>query len=262
MDKKFVIFSQDILFIEQGELTNRFTKSTERNVIRSKLREWQSDNLWILIESNFGSLRHISNDYHFNSLVPAPNVEIYDDLNECLEKLSFSATEKSFLNKILTHSSDSGNHIVISSISEDLILELNNEIEKLRAEISILTKENEALKMHISTLENEKPKKEISIYASKPPIAQLATFLPIIYKNFWQEVSETDLALLADTFELPEVPRQAGGVQEPSAYTIERKKKAFLALSEDEQTKILDFCRNTLPRTLTIRPEMQAFVEI
>lgn len=172
------------------------------------------------------------------------NLQCQDWAIHCVDEPDFSIEQALKLAKKVAQS-----QAETPEIAEEKPEENEAENNTLLTQQQSLQQEIEALKTQLATMQ-------------KPPITQLATFLPIIYKNFWLEISENDLALLADSFELPKIERQVGGVQEPSRHTIERKKKAFLALSEEDRSKILDFCRNELPHSLTVRPEMQSIVEI
>lgn len=83
---------------------------------------------------------------------------------------------------------------------------------------------------------------------------QIVSFLPIFYRNFWNSVSPTDVALLLDTVKPIEIPSP---FPEPSSDTIATKKKRFKQLPSDEQKRILGFCKN-LTHKLEIRQEFKS----
>lgn len=88
-----------------------------------------------------------------------------------------------------------------------------------------------------------------------PDMEQLLVFLPILYRNFWNNIKPSDLALLARTYHIPEV---ASPFPEPSNHTIIQMKKNLQALPPSQQQRLLDFCHQ-LPHDLEIRPEMRFF---
>lgn len=88
-----------------------------------------------------------------------------------------------------------------------------------------------------------------------PDMEQLLVFLPILYRNFWNNIKPSDLALLARTYHIPEV---ASPFPEPSNHTIIQMKKNLQALPLSQQQRLLDFCHQ-LPHDLEIRPEMRFF---
>ena len=83
----------------------------------------------------------------------------------------------------------------------------------------------------------------------------LVTYLPIIYKEFWSTIRPDELALLASSLQVPEVPSP---IREPSAGVIEVMKKRLQALPPSQQTQIRAFCQS-LPKQPQVRAEMAFF---
>lgn len=107
-------------------------------------------------------------------------------------------------------------------------------------EIGALRAENQQLRSQLATQE-------------RSGLEQLLVFLPVIFRNFWSVVRPDELALLAGTFQVPNIPSP---YPEPSADTITTLKQRFLQLSEHQQASIIGFCRE-LQHRLEIRSEMR-----
>lgn len=117
-------------------------------------------------------------------------------------------------------------------------------IAKLQAERDRLEKEIALLKEQMRSL-------------SMPDLEQLTTYLPIIYRNFWNSIKPSDLALIAGSYRIPEVPSP---FPEPGRDTIALMKKRLQNLPQSEYDKIINICRE-LPHQLEIRPEMRFILE-
>lgn len=92
---------------------------------------------------------------------------------------------------------------------------------------------------------------------SVPDLEKLTTYLPIIYRNFWNSIKPSDLALIAGTYRIPEVPSP---FPEPSRDTVALMKKRLQSLPRSEYEKIIHLCRE-LPHQLEIRPEMRFIID-
>lgn len=84
---------------------------------------------------------------------------------------------------------------------------------------------------------------------------QLLIFLPIIYRNFWNKVKPSDLALISGNLKVPEV---ASPFPEPDAHTLLTMKQRLQKLPQENREQLRDFC-SQLPHTLDVRPEMRFF---
>lgn len=87
-------------------------------------------------------------------------------------------------------------------------------------------------------------------------INKILTFMPAIYQNFWHVVKPTDIGLLAGEYEIPIIPSP---FPEPTSDTIHILKKQFLALSESDKQKIIEFC-DQLTYPLTMRSEFKPLI--
>ena len=119
----------------------------------------------------------------------------------------------------------------------DVIAQLNAEKTKLQNTVNRL--QQQAVTLNTSSVE------------------KLTTFLPVIYRNFWNTVKPTDLGLLVGTYQMPEIPSP---FPEPTADTISMMRKQFLALPESDKDKIIQFCQQ-MTHPVQIRPEFQSVIE-
>ena len=87
-------------------------------------------------------------------------------------------------------------------------------------------------------------------------IHKIITFMPAIYQNFWHVVKPSDIGLLVGNYAMPEIPSP---FPEPAMDTIHMMKKQFLALPEQEQQQIIEFCQQ-LTYPLSIRQEFKALM--
>ena len=122
--------------------------------------------------------------------------------------------------------------------------EREQDIDALNSEIKRLRLETHDLKSNMAAVQ-------------KPDIEQLLTYLPIIFENFWSGISPDDFALLAGELGVPEI---LSPYPEPSSGTVRIMKKRFIMLSENDQQKILNWCRD-LCHDLKIRREMKELVQ-
>ena len=87
-------------------------------------------------------------------------------------------------------------------------------------------------------------------------IHKIITFMPAIYQNFWHVVKPSDIGLLVGNYAMPEI---LSPFPEPAMDTIHMMKKQFLALPEQEQQQIIEFCQQ-LTYPLSIRQEFKALM--
>ncbi|HCN46783.1 MAG TPA: hypothetical protein DIT18_14925 [Pseudomonas sp.] len=128
----------------------------------------------------------------------------------------------------------------------DMLAERTRSLEqRIRLdEVNQLRRENKALR--------ERLKK-----ANAPSMALLVQYLPIIYHNFWNTVGPEELALHADSQDIPEV---ASPYEEPNEWRVMDMKHNFQRLSYQERSSIIDFCRQ-LTYPLRMRRSMQVLME-
>ncbi|HMY00517.1 MAG TPA: hypothetical protein PKC44_12150 [Agitococcus sp.] len=82
--------------------------------------------------------------------------------------------------------------------------------------------------------ENQQLRQQLAKIKS-PPIEQLLVFLPAFFKNFWSYVSPNELALLADTLKVPELPSV---ITSPDNATVIAMRDRFLQLPKQDQEQI------------------------
>ena len=78
------------------------------------------------------------------------------------------------------------------------------------------------------------------VTVQRPNLDNLMSYLPSIFKNFWNTVRPEELANIAG---LLDVPKIESPFHNPSNPTVQIKKRQFQALAETEQQQIIAFCR-------------------
>lgn len=132
------------------------------------------------------------------------------------------------------------------------------------ANVSFKAEEARALQAHEETMESLRAEREaksqeiVQLQAriqalQLPGVEHLLVYLPAIYRNFWGVVRPDELALMAGTLTVPNVPSPH---PDPSADTVLMLKRRFLQLPEIDRERVLVFCRGIQHR-LDIRPEMR-----
>lgn len=130
--------------------------------------------------------------------------------------------------------------------------------DSLREKLSASQEEVKQLKAQLSMLQAQLAQKQAQISATRAPdMAQLLTYLPAIYRNFWGVVRPDELALLAGTLTVPEV---ASPYADPSPDTVLVLRRRLLALPESERDCVIALCRE-LPHRLEVRMEMRDVLE-
>lgn len=117
-----------------------------------------------------------------------------------------------------------------------------------------LEQQNAKAELEQLRIENKRLRAQLA-QGSPVSLEQLVSFLPVIYRNFWNSVSPQDLALLAGSLNIPEVPSPC---PEPSSEVITAKRQLLTNMPEHERARIVEYCRQ-LPFKLSMRPEMKHF---
>jgi hypothetical protein len=116
----------------------------------------------------------------------------------------------------------------------------------------------ESLSLETQRLRQDKTALQAQIEALQlVDIEQLLVFLPAIYRNFWGVINPSDLALIAGSLKVPNIPSPQ---IEPSADTVKALRKKLLNLPLRERHQLLSFCRQ-LPHNLQVRSEMRDLLE-
>lgn len=130
--------------------------------------------------------------------------------------------------------------------------EFNQQVAEQQKNLANLDNKEQILYTEIERL------KQQSIALQAPSIETLLTFMPVIYRNFWNSVQPADLAFLAGKFTIPTIPNP---YPEPSQQALILKAKQLAALPENERNQLRDFCHSLSGLNLIVRPQMQHFLE-
>jgi hypothetical protein len=130
------------------------------------------------------------------------------------------------------------------SLRQRELINHQTEIEALRATANNIAKENDALRAQNDALQF-------------PNLEYLVTFLPLMYENFYTVVKPQDLALMAGSLQVINLPST---FTEPDANTLLMLKRKFNSLPESTQQEVLSFARK-LPHKLKPRREMWGFLQ-
>lgn len=115
----------------------------------------------------------------------------------------------------------------------------------------------ESLRAHVLAKQQEVAQLQARIHALQlPGIEHLLVYLPAIYRNFWGAVRPDELALLAGTLTVPDVPSP---YPDPSPDTVAMLRRRFLQLPEIDRERVLAFCGD-LTHKLDVRAEWRDLV--
>ncbi len=100
----------------------------------------------------------------------------------------------------------------------------------------------------LSKLQLEKQKLQIEIkdmqqklaMVQRPNLENLLSYLPSVFKNFWNTIRPDELANIAGLLDVPVIPSP---YYSPTTAAVQAKKRRFLALETNEQQQIVEFCR-------------------
>ena len=136
---------------------------------------------------------------------------------------------------------------------QDVAWEMEYERAKQEHDETVESLRQERLQLEIQLREVKQQMASIQ----NPDLEYLLTYLPIIYRNFWGTVKPSDLALLAGTYQIPNIPSP---FPEPDANTIAIMKTRFQQMPQAQQERLIYFCHQ-LQFRLDIRPEMKFILE-
>lgn len=100
----------------------------------------------------------------------------------------------------------------------------------------------------LADLQQERQKLQIELQqiqqqlgsVQRPNLENLLSFLPSIFKNFWNTVRPDELVNIVGLLDVPQVPSP---FHNPSIAAVRTKKRQFLILEECEKQKIIGFCQ-------------------
>lgn len=127
-------------------------------------------------------------------------------------------------------------------------------LDMLAERTVMLEQQNAKAELEQLRIDNKRLRAQLA-QGSPVSLEQLVSFLPVIYRNFWNSVSPNDLALLAGSLKIPEVPSPC---PEPSAEVIATLRQRLSSMPEYDRDRIVQYCRQ-LPFKLSMRPEMKSF---
>lgn len=115
-----------------------------------------------------------------------------------------------------------------------------------------LTAQNQQYQQQIQFLNAELEQRQHSPQRARE---QLLSFLPVIFKNFWQQMSPQTVATLMGTVEVPQI---SSPFIQPDEPTVLAKKRQFERLPSAEQQVIWSFCAQLNYHHLDMHPQFQS----
>lgn len=90
----------------------------------------------------------------------------------------------------------------------------------------------------------------------RPAMDDVLTYLPALYRNVFGSIAPQDLALLAGSLQVPQIPSPW---PEPAPDTLQALQARLRKLPEQRAVQLRDFCMQ-LPHKLELRAEMRAWL--
>ena len=109
----------------------------------------------------------------------------------------------------------------------------------------------QAEKKKLQTEVREAQKKIAAV--QRPNLEALLSFLPSIFKNFWNTVRPDELANIAGLLDIPNI---SSPYHNPTSSAVQSKKRQFHAVAETEQQQIIVFCRQ-LKQDYDLQPHLE-----
>lgn len=122
-------------------------------------------------------------------------------------------------------------------------LEHTDSLESLRADRLRLEAEITAQREQLAALQ-------------RPAMDDVLTYLPALYRNVFGIIAPQDLALLAGSLQVPQIPSPW---PEPAPDTLQALQARLRKLPEQRAGQLRDFCRQ-LPHKLELRAEMRLWL--
>lgn len=122
----------------------------------------------------------------------------------------------------------------------------------LQQALAQLTAQNQQYQQQIQYLHAELEQRQHSPQRARE---QLLSFLPVIFKNFWHQVSPQTVATLMGTVEVPQI---SSPFIQPDEPTVLAKKRQFERLPSAEQQVIWSFCAQLDYHHLDMHPQFQS----
>ena len=156
-----------------------------------------------------------------------------------------------------------------SLVQQQLALsQLFDEKKQLEQQITLMQNNAEqALAEQVQQLEQDKAYLQQQISQAKdqlqrlqqPDMESLVSFLPAIFKDFWNTVRPDELAMIVGNINSPQIPSPYNS---PSLSAVQQKKRQFTATAEQNQEKIIQLCRELARNynTLVIHAEFKPVI--
>jgi hypothetical protein len=131
-----------------------------------------------------------------------------------------------------------GERLVAERSHADTVAVLNAERMRLEAEIAL-------------------QRQQLAAVLRGPALEDLVTYLPALYRNVFSSIAPHDLALLANSLEVPKI---SSPWPEPALDTLYALQTRLRKLPERRARQLRDFCRE-LPHKVELRSEMRNWME-
>lgn len=138
-------------------------------------------------------------------------------------------------------------------LEQQITLMQNNAEQALAQQVQHLEKDKASLQTQISQAKDQLQRLQ------QPNIESLVSFLPAIFKEFWNNVRPDELAMLVGNINPPQIPSP---YQSPSISAVQQKKRQFTAMSHQNQEKIVQLCRELARNynTLVMHAEFKSII--
>ncbi len=146
--------------------------------------------------------------------------------------------------------------------------ELYQQKQQLERQITLMQDDAEkVLAKQVQQLEQDKASLQQQISEAKnrlqrlqsPDMESLISYLPAIFKEFWNVVRPDELAMLVGQINPPQI---SSPYNSPTLSAVQQKKRQFSAMSEENQEKIIQLCRELVQnyQQLAIHAEFKPLI--
>lgn len=252
VNKAISLFSQDFKLIKQHNDQEGVATGYIQSVIDDYRSYLENNQVTIIADNNlFSNLMALVTDFES---IPLSSLTIHSWEAILTQQ---HLVKENVLNALDYQKGEWLVKYILSPLSSNASMNETISDSELYEQLKNLENERKDLQQKIDELVNELDQLKNQHKNDSQRVEMLASFLPIIYRNFWHKVKPSDLALIASSYQEISVPSP---FPEPSADTILIKKKQLLALSENEKNELISIC-NDLPSYLEVRPEFKGFLD-
>lgn len=138
-------------------------------------------------------------------------------------------------------------------LEQQITLMQNNAEQALAEQVQQLEQDKSYLQQQISQAKDQLQRLQ------QPDMESLVSFLPAIFKDFWNTVRPDELAMIVGNINSPQIPSPYNS---PSLSAVQQKKRQFTATAEQNQEKIIQLCRELARNynTLVIHAEFKPVI--